>query len=204
MENVTKFFEAMLSLFKSTNSALLIVVTLSAFVLIFISCLLACAISQSARALKKKPFIWVVNLFTAIILAVFLCKFEVGESVAVASLFWCIGALCYGALCLFKEKKKQAKREEYVNETPTEVRRAPVAEERTLPSVPSGVRLDHASSIADKLLLKNLGRGDRQECEKIKTTLNVLKVKGTLTPQEGDNLNEMFNSLLKLMAKYDI
>lgn len=204
MESVTQFFEAMASLFKRADFALLIIAALSAFVLIFLACLLAFAISPNARSHSKKPFIWAVNLFTAIVLAVFLCKFEIEESVAAASLFWCIGALCYGALCLFKEKKKPAEREEYVKQTETAVRRAPVAEERALPSVPSGVRLDHASSIADKLLLKNLGRGDRQECEKIKTTLTVLKVKGTLTPQEGDNLNEMFNSLLKLMAKYDV
>ncbi|MGN0805829.1 MAG: hypothetical protein ACI4MC_02215, partial [Candidatus Coproplasma sp.] len=74
----------------------------------------------------------------------------------------------------------------------------------SIPAVQSGVRLDHALSIADKLLLKNLGRGDRQELEKIKTALTVLKVKGTLTAQEGENLNETFNTLLKLMAKYDL
>ena len=68
----------------------------------------------------------------------------------------------------------------------------------------SAVRLEHALSIADKLLLKNLGRGDRQELEKMKTALTVLKVKGVLSPEEGEALNEMFNALLKLMAKYDL
>ena len=74
----------------------------------------------------------------------------------------------------------------------------------TAPAAQSVVRLDHALSIADKLLLKTLGRGDRQELEKIKTSLTVLKVKGELTPQDGEALNEMFNALLKLMAKYDL
>ena len=34
--------------------------------------------------------------------------------------------------------------------------------------------------------------------------LTVLKVKGILSAQEGEALNEMFNALLKLMAKYDL
>ena len=76
--------------------------------------------------------------------------------------------------------------------------------EQTPPAATSVVRLEHALSIADKLLLKNLGRGDRQELEKIKTALTVLKVKGILSAQEGEALNEMFNALLKLMAKYDL
>ena len=40
--------------------------------------------------------------------------------------------------------------------------------------------------------------------EKMKTALTVLKVKGVLSPEEGEALNEMFNALLKLMAKYDL
>ena len=64
------------------------------------------------------------------------------------------------------------------------------------------MRLDHALSIADKLLLKPLSRADRQELEKIKTTLTVIQVKGNPTAQEGEIINGQFNALVKLMAKY--
>ena len=66
------------------------------------------------------------------------------------------------------------------------------------------MRLEHAVTVTDKLLAKNLGKGDRQELEKLKNTLAVLRVKGTLTPSEAEILNENFNTLLKLMAKYDV
>ena len=59
-------------------------------------------------------------------------------------------------------------------------------------------------SVIDKLLLKNIGKGDRQELEKLKNTLTVLQMKGTLSPTESDILNDNFNALLKLMAKYNV
>lgn len=73
-----------------------------------------------------------------------------------------------------------------------------------IPAAKSNVRLEHALSITEKLLLKSLGRGDRQELEKMRYTLNMLQAKGNLTPQEGEILNENFNALLKLMARYNV
>ncbi|MDE7076763.1 MAG: hypothetical protein K2O62_05530, partial [Clostridia bacterium] len=116
----------------------------------------------------------------------------------------------YGALSLFKARKKRAPAAEgtpvqaAVIASGRQVRQPQSAPVTDAPAAQSGVRLEHALSIADKLLLKNLGRGDRQELEKIKIALTVLKVKGVLSPQEGESLNEMFNALLKLMAKYDL
>ena len=51
----------------------------------------------------------------------------------------------------------------------------------------------------DKISPKNLV----QEAERIKSTLAFLKAKPDLTPADNDLLNEKFNTLLKLMAKYD-
>ncbi len=68
----------------------------------------------------------------------------------------------------------------------------------------NSVRLEHAISVTDKLLCKNLGKSDRQELEKLKNTLAVLQMKGTLSPTESDILNDNFNALLKLMAKYNV
>lgn len=73
-----------------------------------------------------------------------------------------------------------------------------------IPAAKSSVRLEHAIAVTDKLLTKNLAKSDRQELEKLKNTLAVLKIKGTLNPTEADILNENFNALLKLMAKYNV
>ena len=66
------------------------------------------------------------------------------------------------------------------------------------------MKLDHAATVTDKLLQKNLAKSDRQELEKMKNTLAVLQIKGSLTPVESDILNDNFNALLKLMAKYNV
>ncbi len=70
--------------------------------------------------------------------------------------------------------------------------------------VKSGVRLEHAIKVTEKLLGMDLGNSDRQELEKLKNTLEVLRIKGVLTPAESEILNESFNMLLKLMAKYEV
>ena len=58
--------------------------------------------------------------------------------------------------------------------------------------------------LAQKLLEKELGRGDRQEAEKILSSLRFMQAKGELTPEDNESLNENFNALLKLMAKYSV
>lgn len=187
--------------------AFLVIIDLSAFLLVFLVALFACAFSRRAKRADKKPFLYAVNLFAAITLAVFLIKFDLRQSVAATAVFWGIGFAFYGILCLFKPVKKFSPVPEnacYVQPVSASPRPGNEPEIRVAPAVQSGVRLDHAMSIADKLLVKNIGRGDRQELERIKTALTVLKVKGVLSPQEGENLNEMFNTLLKLMAKYDL
>lgn len=72
------------------------------------------------------------------------------------------------------------------------------------PAAKNSVRLEHAIAVTDKLLLKNLSKADRSELEKLKNTLAVLKIKGTLNPAESEILNDNFNALLKLMAKYNM
>lgn len=207
MDGVTKFFNNFTYLFKNVDFGLLVIIDFSAFALIFLSCVLACALSPTARAHKKKAFMWVVNLFTAVTLSIFISEYEVEDAVAISCIFWCIGVLFYGALLLFNLKKKKSglQSQQFATTANTYAQsRAPLIDEHSPTQSLGSVRLDHASSIADKLLLKNLGRGDRQELEKIKTTLNVYKVKGNLSVQEGNTLNEMFNALLKLMAKYEV
>ncbi|MGN0808014.1 MAG: hypothetical protein ACI4MN_06190 [Candidatus Coproplasma sp.] len=204
MESIVRFFDSVFAEFATVDFALLFIIDTCAYALIFLIALLTCALSQRARSHNKRPFLYLTDLFCAITLVVFLGKYTLTQSVAAAAAFRCAGLLCYGLLHLFKPKERFAPQAEGVSVTQSVRSNIPQQPAATIPAVQSGVRLDHALTIADKLLVKNLGRGDRQELEKIKTALTILKVKGTLSVQEGENLNETFNTLLKLMAKYDL
>lgn len=210
MENVTEFFKSVLDQFSGANFALLAVIDLSAFGVVVLAAILGCIFSNKLRAHDKRAFMWVVNAFAAVTLAVFLCEFTLAKSVAAAVAVWLVGFIAYGVLKVIKVKGNDSGNAvqppvSNVSVMPTRpARPAQPAQSVPQPAVNTGVRLEHALSIADKLLMKNLGRGDRQELEKIKTALTVLKVKGVLSAQEGEALNDMFNALLKLMAKYDL
>ncbi len=207
MENVTQLINRAFGYLSSVDFGLLVVLDFGAFAVIFAVVLISSLASQRLRSAPKRAFFHLVNLFSAVTLAVFCSEYSLAQSVAATAIFWCIGELAYGLLCAISKPKRPAP--EPVG-TPVPVATAttsvPVAPVRApaVPAAQSGVRLEHALSITDKLLLKNLGRGDRQELEKIKTSLTVLKVKGILSPQEGETLNETFNALLKFMAKYDL
>ncbi|MGN1373530.1 MAG: hypothetical protein ACI4VK_05770 [Candidatus Coproplasma sp.] len=204
MESITLFFDMVFEEFAKVDFALLFLIDIGAFAFISIISIVACAASQRVRSVKKRPFLYLVDLFTALTLVVFLSKYTLAQSVAVCAILRCLGIIVYGILRLFKPKERATY--EAGGASLQSAARSAVPEQPPLsmPAVQSGVRLDHALSIADKLLVKNLGRGDRQELEKIKTALTVLKVKGAITTQEGESLNETFNTLLKLMAKYDL
>lgn len=210
MENVTEFFKSVLNQFSGANFALLAIIDLSAFGVVVLAAILGCIFSNKLRAHDKRAFMWVVNAFAAVTLAVFLCEFTLAKSVAAAVAVWLVGFIAYGVLKVIKVKGNDSGNAvqppvSNVSVMPTRpARPAQPAQSVPQPAVNTGVRLEHALSIADKLLMKNLGRGDRQELEKIKTALTVLKVKGVLSAQEGEALNDMFNALLKLMAKYDL
>ena len=205
MNEISQFFAKLFNQFVNLNFELLIIVDLAAFGAVSVLTLLFCALSPTLRRRDKRPFLHLVNLFTALTLVIFASAFPLVQSVAAAALFWCIGYICYGAVCaLFKTKKQKSEREEIVPVSTIRTGERITRLVQAVPAVQTSVRLEHALSISDKLLLKTLGRSDRQELEKIKTALTVYKVKGTLSPQEGETLNDMFNSLLKLMAKYDL
>ena len=210
MNTLSEFFHQLAEGLSKVNFPLLLTVDLSAFGAIFLIALLACIFSKKVRSHDKRAYLYAVNALSAATMAIFLTEFPVEQAVAVTACFWLTGFVLYGLLSLFKVKDKPAEvpkaapQQVYtVQQMPVNVVR-PQAAAMSAPSAQTGVRLEHALSIADKLLLKNLGKGDRQELEKMKTALTVLKVKGILSVQEGETLNEMFNALLKLMAKYDL
>ncbi len=155
------------------------------------------------RAAEKRPYLCLVNAFTAVVLAAFLTEQPLAQSVLAAVIFWCFGYFLYGVLCFISQP---AKSKEITPSAVTllPVRNPAVTPRTDVPAAKSSVRLEHAISVTDRLLTKNLGKSDRQELEKLKSTLSVLQVKGELSPAESDILNDNFNALLKLMAKYNI
>lgn len=210
MEIIPDFLEELLAQISALNFSLLTLVLFSAFAAVFLISLLFCAFSRRARACKKIPYYAAVKLFCALSLVIFLSKYSLSAAVALSALFWCVGALTYALLCLFKNKKEEGGNISQGAAFSSLPERRPVSRPPrktyafSTSRVQGEVRLDHALSISDKLLLKNLTRSDRQELEKIKTALTVLRVKESLSQEEGAALNDMFNALLKLMAKYDM
>lgn len=190
------------------------------FAAIFILALTLCLSLPSVRVSCKKPYLCLVYAYTAVTLALFLTAYTMEEAAFIACIFWIAGYLSYGLLCAVSRKKRKGE----VRAIPEQVAAcaAPAQSVQIIqpvqqpapPKTPkpangtaiarNNVRLDHAIAVTNKLLQKNLGKTDRQELEKLKNTLEVMKVKGTLSPAEGEILNENFNTLLKLMAKYNV
>lgn len=205
MNGISLYFNNFTSYVGSIPFDTLALIDLCAFLGVFVLTLFGCLCSRKIRYADKRAFFHLLNAFTAVTFALFCTRYSATKSIVAAALFWCAGYLLYGLLCALSKKPVE---EPQVTGTPLPVILPQPAIKNAVPNAApaaqSVVRLDHALSIADKLLLKTLGRGDRQELEKIKTSLTVLKVKGELSPQDGEALNEAFNALLKLMAKYDM
>jgi len=180
------------------------------YLAVFLITLVVTLCSAKFKATSKKPFLCLTNAYAAVTLAAFLLKCDLGQSLTATVVFWVVGYILYGALCAFTRKyhnRKERIVQSAAAATPIPVQ--PVRAMRTethaqVPAAKNGVRLEHAVAVTDKLLTKNLAKSDRQELEKLKNTLAVLKIKGTLNPTEADILNENFNTLLKLMAKYNV
>lgn len=200
-------FEKMIDKIYSSVSSLpfdvLVWIILGSFAAISALLIILCFAIPKIRAAEKRPYLCLVNAYTALVLAAFLIKEPFSESVLAAVIFWCFGYFLYGVLCFISKPQKKE------DITPSQITllpsRSTAAAPRTdVPAAKSSVRLEHAISVTDRLLQKNLGKSDRQELEKLKSTLAVLQMKGELSPAESDILNDNFNALLKLMAKYNI
>lgn len=199
----SKFINSFYSSISSVPFDTLVWIILGSFAAITALTAIMCFALPKVRAADKRPYLCLVNAYTAVVLAAFLTKEPFEKSALAAVLFWCFGYFLYGALCFVTKPSKER------NTTPSTVTMLPVrpvsAPPRPdVPAAKSSVRLEHAISVTDRLLQKNLGKSDRQELEKLKSTLGVLQMKGELSPAESDILNDNFNALLKLMAKYNI
>lgn len=203
MDAVQDFFGNVYSSLAVIPFGSLVTMALSAFGGAMFGFAVLCAASRRLRYADKRPVFHFVNMCTALFLAVLLTGVEVRQAVFWSAIFWLAGYLYYGAVCALT-RRRAAPPPRAANVVSSLVEsRPPRARAADVPAAPgAAVRLDHALSIADKLLVKQLSRTDRQELEKIKTTLTVIQIKGSPTPQENNVVNDMFSALLKLMSKY--
>ena len=182
------------------------------YLAIFLVAFVATLASKKFKAASKKPFLSLTNAYAAVTLASFMLQCGFAQSVTATVIFWVVGYILYGALCALtksyanrKAKVAQvAASETPIPAQPMRAMRTDMQAQAQIPAAKNGVRLEHAVAVTDKLLTKNLAKTDRQELEKLKNTLAVLKIKGSLNPTEADILNDNFNALLKLMAKYNV
>lgn len=209
---ISKYVEYFYSFISKVSFDMLVWCVWGSFAALFLIVFVLNLFSAKLKAKSKTPFLCLTNAYAAVTVALFSMQFELAQAVCVAALFWLVGYILYGALCAFSVKKQQ-KREYVPSVSPISAPVPPPAQyqsqtvklsSKEATPAKNNVRLDHAVSITDKLLLKNLGKSDKQELEKLKNTFAVLQIKGTLTPTESDILNENFNTLLKLMAKYNV
>jgi len=206
----TRFVEEIYSFVGNIPFDTLVWIVWGSYLGLFLITLVLTFVSKSVKSANKRPFLSLTNAYTAVNLSVYLLKCDIGQSVLISALFWACGYILYGALCAASKcgVKKAVREEKPVTVLSMPVAApaaAPVKQERAeAPAAKNNVRLEHAASVTEKLLSKNLGKSDRQELEKIKNTLAVLKIKGTLSSTETEILNENFNTLLKLMARYNV
>jgi len=200
---ISSFFESLYGKFSSIPFDMLVLTVWGSYLLIFVAAFIICLKSKS-KPLCKRPFLCLTNAYAGVNLALFMISCSFGSSIFATALFWVVGYMLYGLLCLIGSKRPRNIPEIQPQSLTSSPTVPPKPMRADVPAAKNGVRLEHALSITDKLLMKNLGKGDRQELEKLKSTLSVLRIKGTLSPEEAEMLNDNFNMLLKLMAKYNV
>lgn len=209
---MVNYFKGFYGWFDSLPFDTLIYFIWGSYLAIFLIALVATLASKRIKAADKKPFLCLTNAYAAVTLAMFMLRCELAQSIAATVTFWVVGYILYGMLCAFTKSYKEraskvtqaAVTETVIPPQPIRARDNDMQPQAQIPAAKNGVRLEHAVAVTDKLLTKNLAKTDRQELEKLKNTLAVLKIKGTLSPVEADILNDNFNALLKLMAKYNV
>lgn len=207
MAKITQVLEKVYTAVTEMPLGLSLYIVWGAYAAICISATALALFNKAFKKANKSPFLYFTNAFAAVTLGLLLTEKPLSFSVLCAVVFWCFGYLIYGLLLLLSRRKNKGNKKAVTTISYAKPHTMPQITEiplRAQPAVKGNVRLEHASSVTEKLLLKELGRGDRQEVERIKTSLALLKTKQNLTPEDNERLNENFNTLLKLMAKYNV
>ena len=192
---ITEFFNNVYVLISSLTLEASLYICWGAFGFVFLLTLVLTLCNAGVRAADKRPYLALVNIFAVVTFALALTEEELPFSLLLAAVFWCFGYLTYGIIALLSRRRPPRRRPSVPDLPPPAARMRPSS-----PPAPSNVRVEHALSVTEK----DLGRGDRQEAERIKAAVTFLQAKGDLTPQDNEALNDNFNTLLKLMAKYNV
>ena len=183
--HMSDFFNNIFSSLKNIPFDTLILTVWGSFGAIFVLSLALCIFTTKIKTASKRPFLCLVNAFTAVTLAAFLTANELPQSVLATALFWFAGYFAYGVLCFFTQPARPQPA------APVAISALPAAVPQQKAGAGTVIRTDTpAAKSSVRLELKN--------------TLAVLQMKGTLSPAESDILNDNFNALLKLMAKYNV
>ena len=170
----SKIIDSIYSSVSSVPFDTLVWIIIGSFAAITVLTLIMCFALPKIRAAEKRPYLCLVNAYTAVVFAAFLIKEPLAQSALASAIFWCFGYLFYGLLCFVsKPAVKQEASPSPITLLPT--RSPAIAPRADVPAAKSSVRLEHAMSVTDRLLQKNLGKSDRQELEKLKSTLSVLQ-----------------------------
>ena len=196
---MSELFENIYEKISSLSLSVQLYIVWGAFAFIFVLALMLCLFNRSIHRADKRPFLCMVNAFAAVTFAVALTKKGVSFSVMLAVVFWCVGYIMYGIIVFASRRKLPSERRPLPDIAPPQNAFSP-----SVRPAKTNVRTEHALSVTEKLLSVELGKGDRQEVERIKSALSVMRLKGDLSPEENERLNENFSLLLKLMAKYNI
>lgn len=166
-----------------------------------------CAFLPKFKSASKRPYYALFTVYSLFTFVLFLGKSTLSVALSVSALFWVVGYLLYGLMILLSRPKQKIA---VTSLSPPTLSSLPVSPHtdrftpRPVAAAEVDVRMDHARSMTERLLKKPLGKADRAVVEKIYHDLDVLVRKGVLSPQEAEVLNEHFNTLLKLMAKYNV
>lgn len=202
-----KIYENFSDFIRGISFDTLVYMVWGSYLALFIIVFLSCALSRKIRECSRRPFLCLTNAYSGVNFAVFLINYDIGQAAFVTAVFWTCGYLLYGITCALKTPQKLERAAEPVQLIQALPDRQTAVQSQSYSQVPAAknnVRLDHAMSITEKLLLKTLGKSDRQEVERMRSTFSMLQLKGVLSPAEGEILNDNFNALLKLMAKYNV
>lgn len=129
-----------------------------------------------------------------------------GAGVALAYLaLYAVLAVLLRALFFLPRKGKEGDSEELYRKfaVPLETGGSPAEAEAELDAEESGVRLDHAASLIERLGALELSASDRLEVDALSRTLEGFRSRA-LTADETRAVNDCLSTILKLTAKYNL
>ncbi len=189
----------------NTSFNLKVLIVLLSFGLVSFLLMIIAPLSKTFKKSSKRAYIVFSILCCVGLYLVMRLEFTIYISSLISFILACVGGLVYLYLILFKAKSNSSRSQrggdihvQALSPPP------PNAVRGEGQAVPADVRLEHAVSIIDKLLLLNVSRVDRGTLNSMKATFLLYRQKGTLTAEENKVLNDSLNALLKLMSKYKV